>query len=65
MKRKNTGCLIALIVAGVLGVVIVVHLFIAFYFISSRIHLKEARVREAPEQVVQQTDTSTSASSQP
>ncbi len=62
MKRKNTGCLIALIVAAVLGVVIVVHLFIAFYFISSRIHLKEARARET-EQVVQQTDSS--ASSQP
>lgn len=45
--KKQSGCMTAfLIVLGVLGVVVLIHLAVAYYFLQKHFQLKE--VREAP-----------------
>ena len=39
--KKNTGCLIALIVAGVILLAAIVHLIVAYYFLRAKFEIHE------------------------
>lgn len=46
-KKANVGCLVAIIIAAVIGIAVLIHLGVAYYFLQSKFTIKEIKTQEA------------------